>query len=472
VRGSITALICAVTLAATAGAGEMAGEHAAMEDGRGTSGSNAHPSRISDEVIPLQVDAVPDRPRPRLELGDPFLGVGPVGGWEFEIPTGAVWRPSLLLWGSLRTAIQRFDDGDTASSEWANRLDLYGNLQLTGTERLVFGFRPFDQDEKNYSGVEFSPGDTDSRGEFNGRLNVLFFEGDFGEIFPGLDPEDRMKLDYGFSVGRQPLLVQDGLLINDIIESVGVVRNTLLPRGVANLRITGLYGWGHIDRGTNRRDSSANLYGLFSEADFQTSTVSVDLVFVDSKPDRGDAFFIAASAVQRIGHFNTTFRAMGSIPTGRDTPDADGGALLVSEVSFKPLRTDNIAYLNVFAGIGDFVSAARRRGAGGPLGRVGILFASPEIGRYAPPLSNDAQDVVGASVGYQMFLGNIRRQLILELGARQDTDGSDTAAIAGGVRFQQAFGQHHILQLDGFIGGRNGTSGLASGVRCEWRIKF
>lgn len=471
-RGCIAALICSLALAAAAGAGERAGEHAAMEDGSGTSESDGHQSRISDEVLPLQVDAVPDRPLPRLEIGDPFLGVGPVGGWEFELPTGAVWRPSLLLWGFLRTAIQRFDDGDTTFSEWTNRLDLYANLQLSGTERLVVGFRPFDQDEKNYTGVEFSPGDTDFKSEFNGRVNVLFFEGEFGEIFPGLDPEDRMKLDYGFSVGRQPLLIQDGLLINDIIESVGVVRNTLLPEGVANLRITGLYGWGHIDRGTNRRDGDANLYGLFSEADLQTSTVNVDLVFVDSKPDRGDAFFVAASAVQRIGHFNTAFRAMGSIPTGKETPDANGGALLLSEVSFKPVRTDNIAYLNVFWGIDDFVSAARRRGAGGPLGRVGILFASPEIGRYGPPLSNNAQDVVGASVGYQMFLGNIRRQLIVEVGARQDTDGSDTAAIAGGVRFQQAFGQNHILQLDGFIGGRDGTSSITSGVRGEWRVKF
>ena len=57
---------------------------------------------------------------------------------------------------------------------------------------------------------------------------TLFFEGDFGEIFPGLDPYDTKLLDYGFSVGRQPVLIQDGLLINaNRLDAVTVTRNTL-----------------------------------------------------------------------------------------------------------------------------------------------------------------------------------------------------------------------------------------------------
>ena len=46
-----------------------------------------------------------------------------------------------------------------------------------------------------------------STDELNGELVSLFFEGDFGEIFPNLSRDDFSATDVGFSVGRQPLLV-------------------------------------------------------------------------------------------------------------------------------------------------------------------------------------------------------------------------------------------------------------------------
>ena len=52
-------------------------------------------SRLSDYPFPLQVEDVPDRPSLLLELGEPFLGTGPLGP-EIELPTGAMWRPSSL----------------------------------------------------------------------------------------------------------------------------------------------------------------------------------------------------------------------------------------------------------------------------------------------------------------------------------------------------------------------------------------
>jgi hypothetical protein len=85
-------------------------------------------SRISDEAV-YQIDpaSVPARPRPILELGNPFLGSGDIAA-GIELPGGAVWQPSLLLFGTLRTAVQTFDDGDDVQSEWASRLDLFANL--------------------------------------------------------------------------------------------------------------------------------------------------------------------------------------------------------------------------------------------------------------------------------------------------------------------------------------------------------
>ncbi|WP_230379703.1 hypothetical protein, partial [Microbacterium sp. ZXX196] len=62
----------------------------------------------------------------------------------------------------------------------------------------------------------------------NADIQTLFFEGDFGEIFPNLDPYDVHRYDIGFSIGRQPVSFQQGLLINeDMVDAVTVTRNTV-----------------------------------------------------------------------------------------------------------------------------------------------------------------------------------------------------------------------------------------------------
>ena len=101
-------------------------------------------SELSDEYIPLQLDTFPNRPKPLVELGPPFLGTGRIGR-GFTLPGGAVWRPSFILFGALRSGVGTIDDGKTRTTEWANRIDLFGNLALTGSERFVFGLRPADQ---------------------------------------------------------------------------------------------------------------------------------------------------------------------------------------------------------------------------------------------------------------------------------------------------------------------------------------
>ena len=66
-----------------------------------------HSSRLSDEEIPLQTEGFPERPKPLLELGEPFLGTGTLNP-GYQLPTGAVWQPSLLVFGTYRTALQTF----------------------------------------------------------------------------------------------------------------------------------------------------------------------------------------------------------------------------------------------------------------------------------------------------------------------------------------------------------------------------
>jgi hypothetical protein len=469
-------------------------------------------SRIIDTAVKdINPAIVPPRPAPIVELGNPFFGSGLIHK-GIELPTGAVWSPTFIVFGTYQSAFQAFEnprqdppgEEHQPRSEWANRLDLYGNLQLTGSERLLVGIRPLDNGEfarpglARYTGYNFAP-DNGERGwvddTFNARITTLFFEGDFGQIFPDLDPYDTKQLDIGFSVGRQPLLYQDGMFINDDVDAVGITRNNFVIPGGSNLQITGVYGWNQINRGDGIDHGDPGLFGLFFNADIGKTTWNLDTAYVLGSGDHGDGAYAALSATQQIGLLNTTFRILGSqalesvappgsAPAGQfgiDPPLSEfgngssavgTGELLASEVSYTLPYSKDLVYLDSYWGINRFTSAARGPDRGGPLGRVGILFAEQPIGRYGSALTSDPERSFGAALGYQKFLDVAqRKQLILELGGRSPTDGSPTSAAALGARYQQAFGHHLTMQLDTF-GALNEGKGLGYGGRLEFRVDF
>ena len=450
---------------APAGKDKSAAEH---DEGHGEK-HDKHSSRLSDEHIPLQLEGFPERPKLLLELGNPYLGTGNIKP-GVKLPTGAVWQPTLIVFGTLRTGLQSFDSGPTRFSEVATRLDLFANLQLTGTERLVVGLRPFDQDGR-FTSYVFDPdpddpafqarfGDDDElREELNAEIQTLYFEGDFGEIFPNADKNDFKRLDYGFSVGRQPLLFQEGMLINDSIDGVGITRNTLLPAKTSNFRATFFAGVDDVNR-ANFEDEEAELYALLTSTDTRKSTIDADLVYVDADELSGDLAVYGVSAVQRLGRFATSFRLLGSLALDEETAFATDGTLVFGEVSWVPHYTYDHAYFTFFAAVDEFSSAARGPATGGPLGRAGINFAAVGLGNYGAALSSRARDVAGGAFGYQKFFGSDqRRQLLTEVGLRLGLDDrvADEAAVT--VRYQKAVGRRMVLVLDGFGGRRQGRFG-------------
>lgn len=431
-------------------------------------------SRLSDIPLPLQVGDVPDRPTLLLELGEPFLGTGPFGH-EIELPTGAVWRPSLWVFGTHRMAAQTVDDGATRTSEWAHRLDLFANLKLSASDRLLIGLRPLDR-ENRFTSVSVEP-DGDVQDELNAVLRTIFFEGDLGEIIPAFDVDDTRMLDVGFSVGRQAVLFQDGILINSgglgNPDAVSLVRNNLQLPGTSNVRISVFYAWDNVYRDDNRLDRDAQLFGLFTETDFPVTTIDLDLVYLDAGEDTGDAFFSGIRGVQRIGPFNTTLTINASLPLEWETSQTSRGTLLFSEMSWTPPSTQDFLYLNAFWGIGEFSSAIRGPETGGPLGRTGILFDAVELGRYGAALGNRADNAAGGSLGYQTFFNRTRQQLIVELGGRKNTNNrvDNGDACAAGLRYQHAVGRHFVAQVDAFGAVREGRD-PSYGARLEWLTKF
>lgn len=430
----------------------------------------------------IGIQPIPKRPDLLLQWNEEFLNSGFL---EQGIctPTGAVWRPSLWVFGTYRTGVNYFDNGSgNPVAEFANRLDLFSQLNLSGTERILFGIRPLDEEvgsRRDFTGYDFRNGD--ELDGWNGDVQTLFFEGDFGEIFPRLDPSESRTLDYGFSVGRQPMLFQQGLMVNeDMIDALTITRNTMYGNGNLNMRATAVYAWNAINRnnlgrGGNVQDKDAQMVGLFTESDFSKSTVNADVAYVWSDDGVDDLIVFGLSGIQRFKGFHNTYNSslhiLGSFPTNGETNLAGQGELLFSQLSWTPHHTQDLVFLNSFWAIDQFTSASRGPLGGGPLGQTGLLFSAAGLGRYGAPLDNQASNVAGASLGYQMFFNHLKDQVVFEVGGRQDTDGVNDGALATGIRYQKALDQHWLVVVDAFVSKRESRN-VGQGGRIELQMKF
>jgi hypothetical protein len=347
---------------------------------------------------------------------------------------------------------------NSTASEWANRLDLYANIQLTGTEKFIIGIRPLDKNEPSkFSRVAFNDNRGDGRSEFNGDIRTMFFEGDLGSLFPRLDPEGTSWLDYGFSVGRQLLQFQEGIMLNDEVDAIALIRNNIHLPGIPGLRSSFVWGWNDLGRSDAERDDRANMFGLFNSADTQKTYWNLDLVYVTDEDAVGDSYHIGLSAIQRIGFYSTAFRINTSIAEEDDNAEVGTGTLYSAEFSFTPKRSDDIVYLNAYFASGKFTQVGREPVVGGPLGALGILFASPSIGNFGSEMISFANDVAGFAMGYQAFWNHHRTNLTLELATRIDTSdkgcittgrGKRCDDIAIGFEFRQRLAQRIQLQVD------------------------
>ncbi|RVU38335.1 hypothetical protein EOI86_03335 [Hwanghaeella grinnelliae] len=258
------------------------------------------------------------------------------------------------------------------------------------------------------------------------------------------------------------------------LDSVSIVRDTVIFPNVVDTRFAFLWAWGDVNRSDNSLDSNADLLGLVTESDFRGSTVALDAFYLISEgDDDSDGVFLGASAIQRIGEFNTAFYVNQSIALDRRQVTVDDGTLLFGEVSLTPLGSHNLVYANAFWGIDNFSSASRGETNGGPIGRVGLLFASSGIGTYPAALGNGVEDAIGGAVGYQMLFNDDKTQLVGELGFVETTDDDSSVqnGIGAGVRFQHKFAERYLFQVDGFVADRE-RADETYGIKSEWRVQF
>jgi len=488
----------------------------------GTAFTDPENSWLAEHPIGIQ-PILKRPPLPLGEFGEKFLGPGTLKE-GYQLPTGAVWRPALWNFGSNRLGVSYRNDRTAPGSapgapaaqgrkfgSIVNRLNLFSQLNLSGTEHAVIALRPTDQEVGTRSllpGREYStyfwrestvPGGQSFSSLSGSNLNFqsAYFEGQFDEIFPFLDPHDTGFLDYGFSIGRQAMSFQRGLMANeDMIDAVTVTRNTIYGRGNLNMRVTGIFAWNRLSRITppatpggelTGSNTDAKMYAIITESDFHKATVNFDIGFVDDPdPAHGDLLVVGASSTQRfVGYhntYNTRFHALASFatdgeqnssiirPAGTLANISGNGQLFFSQISWTPHESEDLIYWNTFAAVDQFTSLTRGPQVG-PLGDIGILFAGAGLGLYGPALATLSTSAVGGALGYQMFFDTKEKQIIWELGVRNGKDADDLEG-AVGFQYQQAIKQNWIFLTTGFLAGRQNTPGLSQGIRTELQLFF
>ncbi len=443
---------------------------------------------LRTEASPVPQDRLPARPELAVELGNGFLDTGKLDE-GFEVPVlGAVWQPRLWAYAINRTAFQSFDNGAPGSvreTEIANRLDLFVNLQLTGTEKVLLGLRSLDNNRPDrFTRYTFSGREKGFNEEVNLGLETLFFEGDLGSLFPALDQAGIKPIDYGFTVGRQPVIFQEGILINDTIDAVGLIRNNIPFPGTSNFRVSTMWGWNRLDRNDEGRNADQNMFGTFIAADTHLSTYNLDFIYVNdnARPEeKASGLYLGASTIQRLPWLHgisTAFRVNASYALNDKVPSNVGGSvvgdgvLLTAEFSKTVPGSNDIVYFNPFLGLGNYTQAGREAVVGGPLANTGILFASPNLSTYLAEINPFiTNDVVGGAIGYQAFFEGGRRNLILEMAGRKDLAGDKLGSLGFGAQLQQAVGQHLQFTYEGFYVFNEGRdNGL--GGRVEMQIVY
>ena len=218
------------------------------------------------------------------------------------------------------------------------------------------------------------------------------------------------------------------------------------------------------------------MIGFFNAIDTPERTVNVDMIYINDDLDGGDSFNVGLSSIQRIGHYNTAFRINQSFAEIGNL-QSDRGTMYSAEVSWTPYRSDDIMYVNSFVVDGNYTQAGREPVVGGPLGGLGILFASPSLGNFLSELDNFANEVVGMAIGYEAFWSdgqspnNHRRSLTMEIAGRKDLGGQGCDDFAFGFEFRTRLSHRIQFQVDAsysVLERRNDGSTIRTEIRYQF----
>lgn len=426
--------------------------------------------------------------RPLLELGNDFYSTGVLGeGLDFFGSKNRI-NPQLIAFGDIRTAVAYNDNRGADLGQIAGRINLDVSLLLSGTERFHAFFRPIDNNGR-FTRYEISGGlaQDDKTFVFEDRLDpvTFFFEGDLGQMTAGFTDEYR-SWDLPFAVGRVPLLMQNGIWIEDAFlgGAFAIPARNSRRFDITNFDVTFFAGFDEITSDafiTNagkKDDHDAKMVGVAGFLEFGEGYMETGYAYLhDSDKANGDHSYhnFTVSFTKRYrGKISNSTRIIANV--GQDPgpgfeTTADGVLILFenSLVSKKPLTF--VPYANFWAGFGKTQSVARA--ADGILRNTGILFESDALTGF-PTLDDTGVDTAGVAIGVQNLF-TLNQQLVAEValvvphgdkeGRAQDTQ------LGVGVRYQRPLNNHLIFRADAMYGDF-GDDRPSTGMRAELRWKF
>ncbi|MFN7966845.1 MAG: hypothetical protein U0V87_14275 [Acidobacteriota bacterium] len=420
--------------------------------------------------------------RPLLELGREMYAAGPL-----KPATSTLFgrknpmNQQFIAHGDFQLGTGWNQVGDKDSSRLAARLNLDMDWRFTSTERIHAFARPLDK-EGRFLSYDYQNSNADFTRSFDGNLDALFFEGELGAMLQGWRDKPS-KFDLPFAVGFMPLLLQNGVWLEDAFTGLAFTIPARNSRklDISNADITFFVGLDRVSsRATIAKNQDPRVAGVAIFAEANQGYWEIDYGYtedVKSGPDRS-YHNVGLAFTRRYGNWlSNSVRVIGNF--GQEEPTAGvrtaDGALLLIENSFithKPLTL--VPYLNLFVGIDSPQSLARDPGAGGILKNTGLLFEGNALTGLAS-MESSGNNTWGGAFGVEYLFG-LDRQLVVELAALQ-TSGDITERIAKddqyglGIRYQMKLSHNMIVRFDGMYADRGIEDSLA-GVRAEWRIKF
>ncbi|MEM7454657.1 MAG: hypothetical protein AAF456_09935 [Planctomycetota bacterium] len=416
--------------------------------------------------------------RPLIELGKPWYQLG-----QFAPPSTVFGEhnpvsPQFLIFGDFRTAFATNDLNGDDTTQLAWQLNMVWNLHLTATERVVTFMNPLGFADNTR--LIFDNGG-DFREEFDADFDFGYLEGDLGAITGGFTGET-LPFDLPFAVGVMPLLVQNGIWLEDAFLGAAFTipaRNS--PRlDISNMDFTFFAGFDEIDSPAFEGDDDvAKMWGMLSFIEAMNGYWEIDYAFLEDRSFRDRSYHnIGIGFSRRYGRFisNSTRVIVNAGQSSDVGPNTADGVLLLSENSLiSGFPSTIVPYFNMFAGFDRPQSAARAGAAGGILRNTGILFESDNLTGY-PTLDDTANDTFGAALGINIMPDDLTQQLVLEVAAL-GVHGSDVGRNAAGnqfgagFRYQLPLTNALILRSDGMFGWLDNENDI-HGFRVEMRRKF
>ena len=426
-------------------------------------------------------DAKHDVPtqHPWIEWGRIFYGDG-------ITPRGRNWfgetnlaRPKFYLYGDFRTGVISGRNAAGRTDNWANRLNLDMDLQLTDSGRFHSFVGPIDKNGA-FTRVERVAGDLRYREEIDFTPVTAFFEGDIGTMIGGATGQTS-PFELPITVGLVPLLFQNGIWMEDAVTGAAFS----LPA-----RHSRLLNWSNYDAtffavfdqlnspafGSDEHAAQAFGTAWFIEA--YGGYIETGYAYVRDRNQQELSYHnMTASFTRRyFDRISNSIRLI--VNTGQDlAPDdrtADGALLLFenSWITSSPLTV--VPYANFFCGWDRPQSVARAGVSGGILRNTGINFDTDGLNGFAT-LDPTASDTAGASVGVDLIGDDLNRQLLLEV-SYLTPHGDKNAAVpddqfATGTRYQFPISNWSLLRFDMMYGWRQGLEDVY-GTRMEYRWKF